>query len=386
MRKSVLFIIEELGVNGATRSLVALLTAIASDYDVSVFIFKHNAADRTLLPKGVRVLEEIPAYAVYRGSSVATIRMCLKQKRYALALFRFLIAVQRLVKLPFPFWSALPRILGAWDVAVSYSDGFAAEVLARRVEARKKVGWVHQNYEDDPIPNRSLQAFKKLDCAVGVSQDAVRHFKNAIGKGFSGETNVVHNITDAECVRRLSEESIDEKLVHRYNIVTVGRVSPEKGYAVIPRTIKLLAEQGKDVGWMVIGTHLPPHEAEVMAEATKLGVDGRLKFIGAKSNPYPLVKACDCYVQTSTAEGWGMSISEALVLGRPVVCTNLPVFAEQVVDGENGYLVPWKAQQFAEKIEAILKGHTSLRSDCGATLPCMVEVVKTEFARIMEVV
>lgn len=386
MRKSVLFIIEELGVNGATRSLVALLTAIASDYDVSVFLFKHNAADRTMLPKDVRVLDEIPVYAAYRGSSVATILMCLKQKQYALAVFRFLIAVQRLVKLPFFFWRALPRIQGAWDVAISYSDGFAAEVLARRVEAKKKVGWVHQNYEDDPIPQCSLQAFEKLDGAVGVSQDAVRHFKNAIGESFTGETHVVHNITDAERVRRLSESPFDTKLTHRFNIVTVGRVSPEKGYVVIPQTLKILVDQGFDVGWTIIGPHLTSHEQEILARAREFGIEKRIMFVGAKANPYPLVNACDCYVQTSTAEGWGMSISEALVLGKPVVCTNLLVFAEQVFDGENGYLVPWEAERFAEKISVVLDGRASFVSNLIGKLPCMVDSVKTEFAQIMEVV
>lgn len=385
MRKSVLFIIEELGVNGATRSLVSLLSAIASDYDVSLFLFKHNATDQVLLPKNVCVLEEIPAYAVYRGSSLATIRMCLKHKRYALAVFRFLIAMQRILKLPFFFWGALPRIRGAWDVAISYSDGFAAEVLARRVDAKKKYGWVHQNYEDDPIPRRSLQAFKKLDGAVSVSEDAVGHFKNVIGARFKGKMWVVHNITDAERVRRLSEEPIDEELAHRYNIVTVGRVSPEKGYAVIPQAIKILVEQGFDIGWTIIGPHLPSHEVEIMAQAKEFGVADRLRFVGAMANPYPLVKACDCYVQTSRSEGWGISISEALVLGKPVVCTDLPVFAEQIKDCENGFLVEWTAEAFSVKIALVLTGKAVVTQSKIDELPFMVENVRIEFLKLMEV-
>lgn len=384
-KRSVLFVIGKLSLNGACRSLIALLNAIQDEYAISLFVSSYGGEAWNQIPKSVKILPEISIYKAWRESLRDSIKESLGRKKWRVIIYRCLVAVERALRLNLGSMAFLPKVVGSWDLVCGYTDGFVAELVAKKIDGTKrKVSWVHQNYEDDPIPQRSLRAFAKLDGAVGVSEDAVRHFKNAIGERFTGETHVVHNITDAELVRRLSEDPLDEVMDHRYNVVTVGRVSPEKGYAVIPKTIKLLVDCGLDVGWKIVGPHLPLHEAEVMAEATKLGVGGRLKFVGAKSNPYPLVKACDCYVQTSTAEGWGMSISEALILGKPVVCTNLPVFAEQVKDGENGYLVEWTPEAFVEKIVLVLSGKSGLAPSKINKLPFTVENVKREFARLLE--
>ena len=380
----ILFVIGKLSLNGACRSLIALLNAIQDEYDISLFVSSYGGEAWDRIPKSVKILPEIPIYKAWRESLRDSIKESLGRRDWRAIMYRCLVAMERGLHLKLGSMMFLPKVTGSWDIVCGYTDGFVAEIVANKIDgAKKKASWVHQNYEKDPIPRRSLRAFEKIDYAVGVSVDAIRHFTNVVGARFKGRTHVVHNITEAERVRRLSEEPIDEEATHRFNIVTIGRVSPEKGYAVIPKTMKFLVEQGLDVGCTIIGPNLPSHEAEVMAEAKELGVADRIKFVGAKANPYPLVKSCDCYVQPSIAEGWGMAISEALVLKKPVVCTRLPVFAEQVRDGENGFLVEWTADGFAEAIRVILKGEVALRCGFIGRVLCSADNVRQEFAALV---
>lgn len=67
------------------------------------------------------------------------------------------------------------------------------------------------------------------------------------------------------------------------------------------------------------------------------------------------VDSADVVVQPSVWEGWGMTVSEALVLRRPVVATDLPVLREQIYTGRNGLLVPNKPEAFAEAIVRLLR-------------------------------
>ena len=63
-------------------------------------------------------------------------------------------------------------------------------------------------------------------------------------------------------------------------------------------------------------------------------------LLGNRSNPYPYIKACDIYVQTSLTEGWGLTVTEAKILHKPIVTTDAGVMSEQIQTGLNGIIVP----------------------------------------------
>lgn len=58
-----------------------------------------------------------------------------------------------------------------------------------------------------------------------------------------------------------------------------------------------------------------------------------------KLNPYPYIKNCDIYVQTSIKEGFGLTVSEAKILRKPIVCTNFPTAKEIINHNVDGLLV-----------------------------------------------
>jgi glycosyltransferase involved in cell wall biosynthesis len=63
----------------------------------------------------------------------------------------------------------------------------------------------------------------------------------------------------------------------------------------------------------------------------------------------------DVFVLPSNYEGLPVVIIEALSHGKPVVASNVGGVSELVADGVNGYLVNNVPEEFAEKIDTLLK-------------------------------
>ena len=71
-------------------------------------------------------------------------------------------------------------------------------------------------------------------------------------------------------------------------------------------------------------------------------------------NPYPYIKNCTLYVQTSRHEGYGLSIAEARILNKPVVTTEFDAVWNQMVHGNNGLVVRQDPIAVADAIERLL--------------------------------
>lgn len=79
------------------------------------------------------------------------------------------------------------------------------------------------------------------------------------------------------------------------------------------------------------------HRAELEALAVALGVRERVHFIGAVSDPMPVIRSCDVAILCSESEGLSNSLIEYLLAGRPVVCTPAGGNRELIDEGQTGY-------------------------------------------------
>ena len=59
-------------------------------------------------------------------------------------------------------------------------------------------------------------------------------------------------------------------------------------------------------------------------------LDDYVRLIGFVHNPYPFVKSADIYVCSSLAEGYNTAVSEALILGKAIVSTEVSGIKEQL--------------------------------------------------------
>ena len=382
-RTRILFVMGRLGVNGATKSLLALLAALPKDcFDISLFVCLHDTKGcLSALPVSVKLLPPVLEYEIHRLPLRHAVSEAFKHRRWDMILFRLRIALARMMNRGvYPCWDTLPAIKGDWDFAISYADGWLSSMVINKVTAGKKLLWLHINPVLDPLPEESLGAMKKADGIIGVSKDCVENLERLVGEDKLPKRFVVHNIVDEKKLKRLAACEKVSLPGDGYKILTVGRLTKEKGHIMIPSILKKLMDKGICADWSIVGAGLTAVKDGVIAKAQELGIADHIHFLGAKENPYSYYVAADCYAQTSFAEGWCMTISEALALGVPVVCNDLPVFHEQVIDGVNGFCAK-DEDSFADALARVLKSEANLRMDGDS--PCHTHRVIQEFNEVV---
>jgi glycosyltransferase involved in cell wall biosynthesis len=151
--------------------------------------------------------------------------------------------------------------------------------------------------------------------------------------------SVLPNGVDTEALR----PSRDLRLAMRRELgisdeflwVAVGRLMAVKDYPTLLRAMQLLPDDAKLV---VAGDG--PLAGELRALAARLGLDGRVRFLGFVPDVGQLLQAADAAVQTSRWEGMPLTLLEAGALALPSVVTDVPGLSQMVLSGETGLLAP----------------------------------------------
>ena len=127
---------------------------------------------------------------------------------------------------------------------------------------------------------------------------------------------------------------------HRLNLMTVGRLHASKGHDVLLRAVKILADQGVDVGLRIAGGG--DEEQALKALASELRIENRVTLLGSLPEDRVMqeLRSADLFVMGSLAEPLGVVAMEAMALGIAPIGTAAGGLGEIIDDGENGLLVP----------------------------------------------
>jgi len=237
--------------------------------------------------------------------------------------------------------------------------GLAAAVLARvpAVLGTVQVG----AYEP---PDRSaywqLRALARgVDRYLAVSREIAAELTGKLG--WPGEkVEVVYNAVDVERAAVDAPPGLREKLggsETRPLVLTPARLNPQKGHRVlleavaeVPDALFLLAGDG-------------PERAPLEAEAERLGVADRVRFLGRREDVPQLLAACDVFALPSLYEGSSLAVLEAMAAGIPIVSSAIGGTDELIDDGRSGLLVPpGDAKALAAALRQLL-GDAELRRD-----------------------
>ncbi|MFA6414368.1 MAG: glycosyltransferase family 4 protein [Candidatus Paceibacterota bacterium] len=123
-------------------------------------------------------------------------------------------------------------------------------------------------------------------------------------------------------------------------VVTVGRLVPWKGMSGVIDSVAGLSDEGGKASLVIVGDG--PDHVPLISHAEK-ALEGRCIFTGALPHADTLatMKYADVLVLNSSYEGLSHILIEALMLGVPVVATEVGGNTEVIQDGENGLLVPF---------------------------------------------
>jgi len=142
-------------------------------------------------------------------------------------------------------------------------------------------------------------------------------------------------------------------------LAVFARLQPSKGQARLIQAVADLGDVRPPLHLVIVGgpyPGAPAHEGELRELARDLSVDDRVHFVGRVAEPQPYYLAADIVVSSTVdAEPFGLSVIEAMMMGRPVLAHALGGPAETVVDGRTGWHVAEAtASDFAQGIRRAL--------------------------------
>lgn len=146
-----------------------------------------------------------------------------------------------------------------------------------------------------------------------------------------------HTINYLEIQAKSRLEISDPFDDHYFNIVTVARLSEEKGIDRAVMVMKTLLRRNSRTHWYIIGEGPDRERLEGMIRQS--GLDDKIILTGFRQNPFPYLKMCDIAIYLSRHEAFCLSIGEALALGKAVICTDFAGARDQIVDGYNGFII-----------------------------------------------
>lgn len=121
-------------------------------------------------------------------------------------------------------------------------------------------------------------------------------------------------------------------------VITVGRLSAEKGYPGLLDAFRVMTENGIDAHLTIVGNG--PLEEWVLSEVDRLALGDRVTLCGALPEDETLaaIASSDIFVLASLMEGLPVVLMEAIAMSKPVVAPCVAGIPELVKDRRNGLL------------------------------------------------
>jgi glycosyltransferase involved in cell wall biosynthesis len=153
---------------------------------------------------------------------------------------------------------------------------------------------------------------------------------------------VIPNGVDTTRFQPGSDHSIREELGiadDKILIGAIGNVRKPKAYEVLLHAAKLLTERSDRYEFAIAGDAGGTLGAELMALRERLGLVGRVHFLGLRTDVVTILRNLDVFALSSRTEGFSIACIEAMACGVPVVATRSGG-PEQILDEHSGILVP----------------------------------------------
>ena len=351
MKKNVLIFIESLQCGGAEKSLISLLPLLDNTrMNIDLLLLKRGGIFEQYIPENIHIIDfrqQVSPWLFRIYQALFSLRL-----RWNRLIGKKEHGAETRWKAMYQAYTGMPM---HYDVAIAYQQGFPTYYIATMVDANKKIAWANV----DPLKAGYCAAFnrqfyKMYDNVVAVS-DNLRSMLIADHFTQADKTIVIQDILNVALIRQMAHQPQSEIRPGKLKLVSVGRMVYQKGYDIAVATADILRSKGVEFVWYFVGDGTARCEIETCICEKHL--EDNIFLLGERANPYPFMLAADIYVQTSRFEGFGLTLAEARILGKPVVSTNFPVVHNQITDGINGLIAEMTPESIAQKIIQLAEDH-----------------------------
>lgn len=349
-----MFVIDSLGCGGAEKSLISLLPLIDfNSNDVDLLIFKRGGTFEKFVPSQVNIIE----HDLYGTGSLDRVFKMVHQLAFSLQ-----VRLKKNRHGAERHWRAMNSVVKPmerkYDIAIAYQQGLPTFFVATNVQARKKMAWINADvYKAGYDLDYCRQFYEKIDHVVPVSE-VLRDKLSKRSPWIKDKLTCIYDIVNQDLIKQMALEPVDDMPLQEGEIaiVTVGRLASPKNHLLAVETAKVLKKEGFKFKWFFVGEGST--RSAIESRIAECDLKEHVFLLGLKENPYPYIANADIYVQTSSFEGFGLTIAEAKIFNKPIVSTNFDIVYDQITDRKNGLIAEMTPNSVAEQIIELTNNET----------------------------
>ena len=314
--KKILFLINNLCQGGAEKVLVNLVNNLdKSKYDVTLMTVCNEGVNRQFLDKDIK-------YKYMFGRHIPKIYDIFK-----------VLSPQLLHKI---------FIKEKYDIEVAYLHGPCARIISGCSNREAKLfSWIHGTKINKKHASAGFRKFEEAKECYGkfskiccVSQSVEEAFNKIFG--YEDKTVTIYNVNETDRIAELGRVKTEITFSEsEFNIVSVGSIIPVKAFDRLARIQKKLNDIGYKTHMYILGKG---DTSKIEKYLSENNIENTWTFLGYRTNPYAYVSKADLYVCSSLREALSTSVTEAMLLGVPVVTTDCSGMREILGDNEAGLI------------------------------------------------
>ena len=354
-----------MNVGGTERALLNMVAEMPKNkYDITIFMLEEYGGFLESIPVHVHK-EYLNGYQNIKEIVHKPLRKVIKgflKKGHLIKVFNFLIILflSKITKNNSSLFQYIlkgyPSLTNEYDVAIAYAGpmDFISYFVVHKIKAKKKIQWIHFDVKKIGFNiNFATKIYKMFDQIYTVSSEGKNQLIKKLPK-IKNKTDVFLNvISPKEIIKMANNGAGFTDQFDGLRILTVGRLSKEKGQDLVIPVIAKLIRSGFKVRWYCIGEGNAREEYEKLIKINK--VEQNFILLGATPNPYTFMKQCDIYVQPSRHEGYCITLAEARVFNKPIICTNFTGAQEQIMDGLTGRIINFDETEMLVALKDLIK-------------------------------
>ena len=238
-----------------------------------------------------------------------------------------------------------------YDLEISFQYGIPTKIIALG-DNPNRICWMH-TYDTEMKLKKYYMKYKKIITVAKVGRDKL------LLDGFSAKmVDYCYNIIDEAKLHKMAVEEIEFGKSHKYAIITVARLNPDKACMRYIKCIKEIINTCKDVEFWIVGDGVEKRKMQDYIKTNKM--DDYVKMLGLQVNPYKYMSKADLYFCASYREGFSTSCQEAALLGLPVVSTEVDGAEELIEIANCGHVIPNNSESIIKEIVSLLNDNNRI--------------------------
>ena len=362
VKPRLLFVMPHLTSGGAEKSFISLLHALPEgEFDSDVMVVNDGGLFYNSVPKRYNIIDAPLSLKIALGSAhgdfIKNSLVTVKFKKFISNLLlhslgRF--SEKSNLQFTWTIWkSFVPTTETEYDVAISFMNGMTNYYVIDKVKAKRKLLWMHNDYSKNS--SNSSKSFahyyaSKADKVITISDLCVKSLQEAF-PDLKNKFLCLENISSPKMIESMAAEFYpyeysDKEKVCR--ILSIGRLTEQKGFDLAICSAAILKKRGFEFHWFIIG--IGPLKDKLQQMISDYGLQDNVSLLGEKNNPYPYIKHCNLFLQTSRYEGKSIVVDEAKILNKTIIVTRYPSVEDNIQDGVSGIICDIQPNNIADAI------------------------------------